>query len=205
MANHSNTAYDTASSVSQAVPAKVNVKKLMQEKRVSQSPAAAAEANHVPTQGAHEPIETRFGVVAFNVAKPVHFTRGLLGMHDRQQFALADFPNPKFAQFKLLQSMDEAALSFITMPLELQPDLIRKEDLQRAADDVGIALDDLAVLLIVTVNRMPPTDGKENQVQISVNTRAPLIFDTSSRQAVQYVFPHDRYQVQQVLGAQSRS
>ena len=194
MANLSNTAYDESISAARAMPAMLNLKKLMQEGRVSQSPAAATSKDASASGSQTQTIETRFGSVVFNLAQPVSFTRGLLGMPDKQRFGLADFPNPRFAQFKLLQSLDDTGLSFITMPLELQPDLIRAEDLQRACEDVGITFSDLAVLLIVTVHR-----GATGGVQLSVNNRAPILLDAKTRQALQYVFPHDRYQVQQVL------
>lgn len=138
-------------------------------------------------------IETRFGAVSFNFAQPILFTRGLLGMPEHQRFALADFPSTRFSQFKLLQCLDDMNLSFITMPLELQPDLIAAEDLQRACADVGMRYDDLAVLLMVTVHR------GVDKVTLSANLRAPLLIDAEQRQALQYVFPHDRYSVQQLL------
>ncbi len=198
MANYSNTAYDMNAMqglvASRVVPAMRALKKLMQEDRVTQSPAAQASAP-LPASLAIQTIETRFGAVEFNFDQPILFTRGLLGMPEHQRFALADFPNPRFAQFKLLQCLDDTQLSFITLPLDLQPSLIREEDLKRACEDVGMAYEALAVLLMVTVHR------SLDKVVLSVNARAPLLIDADQRQAVQYVFSHDRYPVQQPLSA----
>jgi flagellar assembly factor FliW len=198
VANFSNPAYDNSLVATPALPAMLNIRKLLQEGRVNQPPAAATVKDAVSSASQSQIIETRFGPVEFNLAQPILFSRGLLGMPEKQRFGLADFPNARFAHFKLLQSLDDAALSFITLPLELQPDLLRVEDLQRACEDAGIAFQNLAVLLIVTVYRTPG-GAEAAQAQLSVNCRAPILVDVESRQALQYVFPSDRYQVQQRL------
>jgi flagellar assembly factor FliW len=139
-------------------------------------------------------IKSRFGEIAMDGAKILSFPRGLLGMPDRFQFVLTNFPSDKMAQFKLLQSTEDEALSFITLPLELDNPIIARHDIQLACRDLGIDEQDLAVLLIVSVHRTP------DQVKLSVNARAPLLVDAQRRLGVQHVFSSDDYKVQHMLG-----
>ncbi len=141
-----------------------------------------------------ETVRTRFGDVAVDSSKAVAFPRGLLGMPDRANFVLASFPTPKMQQFTLLQSLDDAALSFITLPLNLQNAIIGEDDLRAACRDLQIAEGNLALLLIVTVHRSP------QQVKLSVNARAPILIDAERRIGMQYVFQTDAYKVQHMLG-----
>ena len=64
----------------------------------------------------NEVIDTRFGKVTIDKAKPVIFPKGLLGLPNKFHFSLTEFPSEKLRQFKLLQSQDDYALSFITLP-----------------------------------------------------------------------------------------
>jgi flagellar assembly factor FliW len=140
-----------------------------------------------------ETIESRFGPVAVSRDQALAFPRGLLGMPGSVHYALCEFPNEKFRRFKLLQSLDDHALSFITLPMDMSNAIFAPEDLITACDDLGIALKDATLLLIVSVDR------STGQTVISVNARAPLLIDTHRRLASQYVFTHDKYQAQHVI------
>lgn len=137
---------------------------------------------------------SRFGEVMIDISKAITFPRGLLGMPDRHLYALAEFPSTNMQQFKLLQSLDDSTLSFITLPIEVQGGFVEEQDILQVANNLGIALSDLAVLLIVSVHRTP--EG----TRISVNTRAPIFIDAATRKGVQFVFHNDKYKVQQYLG-----
>jgi len=140
-----------------------------------------------------EIIETRFGRIAISKDNPIKFPQGLLGMPDKGNFFLTEFPSEKLEKFKLLQSLDDYALSFITLPIDLNNEIIALEDLALACGDVGIKVENLAVLLVVSVHRTP------DKVNISVNARAPLLIDASQRLALQYVFKNDKYNVQKYI------
>lgn len=137
-----------------------------------------------------EVIDTRFGRVALRKDNPIIFPRGLLGMPDKFHFFLTEFPSEKLHRFKLLQNLDDYALSFITLPLDLHNGIIADEDLIAASMELGIKTENLAVLLIVSVHRSVQGGS------LSVNARAPLLVDSSSRLAAQYVFQTDKYKVQ---------
>jgi len=140
-----------------------------------------------------EVIKSRFGDITVSLDKALMFPRGLLGMPDKARFALAGFPNPKMQQFMLMQSLDDAELAFIVLPLEMENKIVAASDIKAAARDLQIDESNLAVLLIVSVHR-----GLE-QVKLSVNARAPLLVDVDRRIGVQYVFSQDTYKVQYML------
>ena len=140
-----------------------------------------------------ETIQSRFGSIAVDASKSVFFPRGLLGMPDKSRFVLANFPSAKMQQFTLLQSLDDQATSFITLPLNLQNGIIAYADLKTALQDLQINEAQAAILLIVTVHR------QLDQVKLSVNARAPLLLNAETRSGAQYVFHQDRYKVQHML------
>ncbi len=141
----------------------------------------------------NETIKSRFGDITVDTGKTILFPRGLLGMPDKSSFALVSFPSPKMQQFTLLQSLDDMALSFITLPLDIDNSVIAPRDIRDAIRDLAIAEANLATLLIVSVHRGP------GPVKLSVNARAPLFIDSANRTGVQHVFPNDTYKVQHML------
>ena len=140
-----------------------------------------------------EEIETRFGRVAVNAREPIFFPSGMLGMPASHRYCLTHFPTEKMERFKLLQSLDDTTLSFITLPVDLNNPIIERADLELAARDMGFALEDVAVLLVVSVHREPMG------VRISVNARAPVLMQVSRRTAAQYVFANTKYLIRQPL------
>ena len=140
-----------------------------------------------------EELETRFGRITVNPRQSIYFPTGMLGMPDRTNFCLTHFPSEKMARFKLLQSLDDAALSFITLPVDIQNPIIERSDLEQAARDLEMAIENVAVLLVVTVHR------ETGVAKLSTNARAPILIDAARRTAAQYVFPHTKYMIRQPL------
>lgn len=170
--------------------------------RIRKMPITMKQATSETTADASSPnsdefqrIETRFGTIEVSRKSPLIFEHGLLGVPNSHSYALVDFPSEKLGHFKLLQSLDELELSFITLPLAIENHIIERADLEKAATDIGISIDNMAVMLIVSVHRTP------NQVLLSVNARAPLLVDVTNRYSIQYVFQHSRYKVQHMLDA----
>jgi flagellar assembly factor FliW len=142
-----------------------------------------------------ETLNTRFGTVMISRENPIVFPIGLLGMPDKFHFCLAEFPDDNLEQFKLLQSLDDEELSFITLPVDLQNPIVEETDIKAACQDLGISENSMAMLLIVSVHRGP------GDMRLSVNARAPLFIDTERRLAQQYVFRNDKYKVQHMITA----
>ena len=150
-------------------------------------------APHLSSAPAEEEIETRFGKVLVRHANPIVFDKGLLGFPDRHRFSLLEFPVKKFAYFKLLQCLDDHALSFITMPLDIDNPVIERKDVEEGCKDLSIPLEHLAMFLIVTVHR------EVSVVKLSANARAPLFMHADTREAEQYVLRNSKYEVRHML------
>ncbi len=144
-------------------------------------------------QSETEVIDTRFGKIAINRKNPIIFSKGLLGMPNMSRFCLLSFPSEKMARFKLLQSLDDLELSFITLPVDLNNPVVARADLEQAAKDLDIPLGELATLLIVTVHRERGTP------QLSVNARAPVFLHASQRRAMQQVLANADYAIRHMI------
>lgn len=159
------------------------------------SGSGSARVNQPTLSDKSEPevITSRFGKVTIYRHNPIVFPNGMLGMPDKMQFCLTNMPSEKMSRFKLLQSLEDMSVAFITLPVDLQNPIIERADLEQAARDVDIALSDLAILLVVSVHREP------TGVKLSVNARAPVLMHASKRVATQHVFAHTKYQIRQSL------
>lgn len=143
--------------------------------------------------GTSQTVHSRFGDIAIDTRNTIMFSRGLLGMPEKQHYVLCNFPNEKMRQFKLLQSLDDANLSFITLPIDIENPIIDKDDILVACQGLNIPLGDLALLLVVSVYRTPES------TRITANARAPLFLDAEKKWGVQHVFPNSKYKVQHVI------
>lgn len=152
----------------------------------------AKKSDETPKTGS-EVINTRFGKVTINHDNPLMIPKGMLGMNERKRYCITEFPVSKFARFKLLQSLADYNLSFIMMPLPIENDIIAKADIEAGAQDLGIDMDDLELMLVVSVHR------DMNKVALSVNARAPLFMDKSAGTAEQLVLRNSAYQVRHML------
>lgn len=139
-------------------------------------------------------LETRFGVMTFDRSSSIYMPRGLLGYADFHDFALANLPDPKLTQFKLLQSLTEPSLSFVVAPINLENDLIDFADVESACRTLSISAADAAMLLVVATRRIG------DATQISVNLRAPVIIDVRNQTAWQHILSNHRYPVRHVVG-----
>jgi flagellar assembly factor FliW len=132
--------------------------------------------------------------MTFDRAASVYMPRGLLGYAEFHDFALANLPDPKLTQFKLLQSLTEPSLSFVVAPINLENEMIDFADIDAACRALSVAPADAAVLLVVATRRIG------DATQISVNLRAPVIVDTRNQTAWQHILSNHRYPVRHVVG-----
>ncbi len=138
----------------------------------------------------HKAIDTRFGKVTLQYDHVINFAKGMLGMSDKQHFCLLPFPVKKFPQFRLLQSLDDDQLSFITLPVELTNDIVEEADLRAGIESLEMNPEHVQCLLVVTVKR------EGNIVAMSVNACAPVFIDTRHSVAEQTVLGGShRYEV----------
>jgi flagellar assembly factor FliW len=155
--------------------------------------SAPPPAPALPAVDAPIAVESRFGLVVISSAARMTFPQGLLGFSDYHSFGVAPLPDGKHPQFRVLQSLEAAELAFLVAPLNLESGAVANDDIDEACATLGIARDDLLVLLIVTVRR----EGES--AQVSVNLRAPVFVDARRGIARQYVMPNTRYAIRHPL------
>lgn len=135
-------------------------------------------------------IESRFGALAVAAENALTFPKGLLGFEDYRAYALAELSERRYAQFRVLQCLDDHKLAFLVLPLDPEAGAVDRGDLAAACVNLDIPIEDLGMLLIVTIRR-----NADGAPQVSANLRAPLLIDTARRLGAQYVFPSDGYPV----------
>lgn len=163
------------------------------ETTVAQQPPVTTVAAETVT------VDTRFGDIEFQLENAIYMPRGMMGYGDFHDFGLANMPDPKLDQFKLLQCLVEPELSFIVAPLNQDADTIDMEDIAIACEALSMDVANAIVLLVVATRQIGPT------VQISVNLRAPVILDGTNRTAYQHVLMNNRYPVRQIIGSGAQS
>ncbi|MBN8827864.1 MAG: flagellar assembly protein FliW [Sphingobacteriia bacterium] len=138
-----------------------------------------------------ESITTRFGAIQINKEKNITFPLGILGIEGVRSYCLADYPENKFPNFKVLQSLDDLNISFLVNPVT-DFKIFDKKDLEECLNDLNIAQEELAIVLITSIHK----NVGEEKARITVNMRAPIMIDTKNYVAYQYVFKNDNYSLQ---------
>jgi len=138
-------------------------------------------------------INGRFGPVAVTPDTAVALPNGLLGFGNHQGFALGEIDDPRYAQFRVLQSLDDDDLAFLVLPLDPDAGLIDRDDLAQACAHLVIDRAHAAILLIATIRKAGGV------AQASINLRAPLFIDTRRGFGVQYVLPNEAYPIRYIL------
>lgn len=160
---------------------------------------STAPLPHIPARDDETPgsgrtiVETRFGVMDFDLDNALVTPNGIPGFADKRRFGLGRLPGTQGEQFLLLQSLEDAQLSFIVLPASLEDGPLAREDIADGIATLGIAPENVAVLLIVAARE------EAGERLISVNLRAPVFVDTSTRQAFQYVLANNRYPVRHLI------
>jgi len=138
-------------------------------------------------------IETRYGTYEVDRDKIVSFPKGLIGFSELQEYAILNLPHDGTERFKLLQSADNPGIGFYVVPVGLENSGFDLEDIERAAGQYEFAVEDLAILLIVTARKA------KDSVELTANVRAPVLVDTERCVAYQHVLSDDKYPLRQKL------
>ncbi len=140
-------------------------------------------------------IKNKFGEIAVDLDKSIHFPLGILGMNAFKEFYLAPCPVKKFNKFLLMQSAQTDDLVFMVLPLDLESQkYIQTKDLDDAFEQVGMKKENSSIMLIAATK-----EDQDGTKRITVNTRAPVFVDTEKKTAIQYVLQNNEYDVQQFL------
>jgi flagellar assembly factor FliW len=137
-------------------------------------------------------LTTRFGPVAVDPARLITVPAGLFGFAHRSRFVLTALPGRE-APFKLFQSVDDPDLGFLVLPLDAARGPIARADLEAAAAKLGIPMEALVALAIVTLRAMP------NDLRCTINLKAPILIDSGRQIGAQHVLANDAYEVRQPL------
>lgn len=170
------------------------------EQNKAQEMAAQFASNAMPEKKATtgeshlKKVHSRFGEIEINLEKKITFPHGILGLPAQLHFCLADFPREGFGQFKLLQSVDDSELCFITIPADHRDCFVKEQDLVDACNVMEFDPESLLVLFIVTTHRSP-----NQETRISVNAKAPILVNTETHSALQYVFNNKDYEIRHMI------
>jgi flagellar assembly factor FliW len=135
-------------------------------------------------------VENRFGTFEFTAEQMLTLAQGLIGFPQQRRFGLAELPGDGAVNnFRLLQSLDDASLSFIVWPTTASTALLDTADVTRIGQSFNIDRDDLVLLHIVTLREV---DG---HTAMTLNLKAPVVVDAIGRTAVQHVIAGDAYSV----------
>jgi hypothetical protein len=97
----------------------------------------------------------------------------------------------------VLASTEDPGLRFLVMPHVEGKLPLARSDIATACAALGMAHEDVAVLLVVSARLAP--DSAHGQLY--VNLRAPIFIDTMHRSAVQHVLPCPSYPIRYPLAA----
>jgi len=156
---------------------------------------AADPVLETPAEGGETfTLHTRFGAFEVDPALTIDMPQGPIGFTEMHRFVLLDVPNGDGGPFKLYQSLDDAGLTFVVVPLPEGSEAIEEADLAAACEAYCIVRENAAFLLIATIR--PGIDGKP---ETTVNLKAPIVLDTRNLVARQVVFSGERYPMRQPL------
>jgi flagellar assembly factor FliW len=135
-------------------------------------------------------LSSRFGEIELPNSEILTMPEGLLGFGHLNRYAILKDPDEE--PFIWLQSVDESDLSFVVVdPFMFFPGY----EIQVKTNELSaIKLDDLykaTVLAIVTV--------PEDPMNLTANLRGPLVVNTNSKLAKQFVLIDDRYHTKHFL------
>jgi len=141
-------------------------------------------------------IKSRFGEVSADLSKSIYFPKGLPGFSENLHFALLNFPQirPGLENFKILQCLNDHSISLPVLPTAYENTFIDAADMKECLDTVEVKKENFAMMFILSSHKNP--DGS---FKLYINTKAPIVMDTSLKMAVQFVFTNNKYSVSQAL------
>ena len=138
-------------------------------------------------------IDTKyFGEIEIGDEKVIHFDSGVLGFEDYKDYTILYDNEKEKSFFSWLQSTEESSLAFpIVNPFNVVESYNPQINDDMLESIGGISDEDTVVFLMATI----PEDVK----QASVNMKAPLIINASSRKGVQVIAEGQEYEIKHKL------
>lgn len=138
-------------------------------------------------------IDTKyFGNIEIGEDKIIHFENGVLGFENYKDYTILYDNEKEKSFFSWLQSIEESSLAFpIVNPFNVVENYNPQINDDMLESIGGIQDEDIVVFLMATI----PEDVK----QASVNMKAPLIINASSRKGVQIIVEGQEYEIKHKL------
>jgi flagellar assembly factor FliW len=137
-----------------------------------------------------------FGLVSYQPDSVVEFPSGLPGFEEQRQFLALNYDDTKPLVF--LQSLGDAGLCFITMPVRCVDPEYRLQMSEEDLGQLGFAPEyqpaigtDVVCLIVISLQESGPT----------ANLLAPIVVKVSTMKAVQAIAPESGYSHQHALVA----
>ncbi|WP_085908703.1 flagellar assembly protein FliW [Kiloniella majae] len=134
-------------------------------------------------------LKTRFGVMEIDRDKTIKMPKGMVGFSEYKEFGLSTPSHAILNGSMLLQAINEADLTFILTPYNINSNLLSEKDIANVMKQYSISPNDIAIMLVTTLRQMGDTTQK------TVNLRAPLFISTSTRQAWQHILNSENYDI----------
>jgi len=127
-------------------------------------------------------VSTRFGNIEVDDTKAIVFRQGLIGFPDARRYVLL-YPNGR-GKVAWLQSLEVTGLAFPVVDGAMLGGDYPQPAAARLANEAGIGSTDLAVLVVVAVQK---------GVGLIANMLAPLVIDLETRSGAQIVLDPQKY------------
>lgn len=116
------------------------------------------------------------------------FPEGVYGFEANQNYILSDFEDKTYAPFQVLFNMRNPLEFFIVLGIgQLDERLFNQEDLEKAADELGLPFEKVGFYVLVTANKV------EGTLSFRANLRAPLALSKSGNEGYQHIFHQKDY------------
>lgn len=139
-------------------------------------------------------VESRYGPITFTAEQVVTMERPVLGFPHLTRFGMAHLPGHQGRNLLLLQSLEDASVSFPCLALDLVNPMIEQADIQSVYDSLEIPAADGAVLCILTARQ-----NETGQTEVTANLRAPVFVDSMRQIAWQMVLTDARYPIRHAV------
>ena len=146
-------------------------------------------------------IKNRFGEFSIKNENIISFPSGLIGLPNQHRYCLTNLPagtslpqQKKIESFKLFHCLDDQSLTFITLSIPLNNDIISLTDIENTTKIFKIDMVSVCILLIVSVNTLD-----SNERILSVNTKAPLFIDVGQKIGIQYILSNRAYSTKHII------
>lgn len=142
-----------------------------------------------PSDGSYI-VESRYGELVFTPDQVLTVGRSILGFPQLTQFGLSRLPGHDDKSLLLLQSLEDATVSFPCMALDLNNPMIEEADLLAVYEQLEIDPADGATLCIMTAR-----EELGGGSAVSINLRAPVFVDSRRKMAWQIVLSNPHYPI----------